>query len=72
MSVYHKAEDEKSTHSVKQSSIRFASSMKPSIARGRVPWLSDPFLVGGLESKAGDMESDASVLPEGSEYVPEA
>lgn len=46
--------------------------MNPSRARGTVTRLSDPFLVGGLDSKAGERELDPSVLPDGSEYVPEA
>lgn len=41
--------------------------MYPSMVRGKVIRLSDPFLVGGLDSKAGEREFDTSVLPDGSE-----
>lgn len=57
---------------VKQSSILLESSMYPSIVRGRVTRLSDPFLVGGLDSNVGEREFEPSVLADGSEYVPEA
>jgi hypothetical protein len=53
------------TYRVKQSSIFVPSRKYPSIARGNVVRLSEPFLVGGLDSKAG--ETDPSVLAEGLE-----